>query len=329
MNTTGRLFRVGLAGTSRGAGVGAWIEGCPPGVPLEPAALQADLDRRKGGTAGTTPRVEPDLPRILTGTHQGHTTGQPLLIWLDNADPRDDGQVAARLPRPGHADLVSLQRYGGFADPRGGGAFSGRLTAALVAAGAVARTLLPEIELHARVVSVGGRDDIHGAVAEAAAQGDSLGGLLECRVCGVPPGWGEPLLDPLDARLAQLCLSIPGVRSFELGSGLAMASMFGSQANDAILDARGRTATNHAGGVNGGLSNGNPIVFRVATRPTPSIAAPQATVQLPSGRPATISSDGRHDACFALRLPVVLEAAAAIVLADFMLLARAYHPVPD
>jgi chorismate synthase len=191
----------------------------------------------------------------------------------------------------------------------------------------VARKLLPKLSIQARVDSAGGRADIDAAVAEARAAGDSLGAMLSCRIDGVPPGWGEPLMDRLDARLAQICLSIPGVRSFELGLGHALADMRGSQANDAILDPSGRTSSNNAGGVSGGLSNGNPILFRVAARPTPSIPLPQDTVDLGSGLPATIRMGGRHDTCFALRLPVVLEAAAAIVLADFALLAQAMSPV--
>lgn len=328
MNTTGRLFRVGITGTSRGPGVGTWIEGCPPGIPLDEEAFASALARRRPGRPGTTARVEPDRLRILSGLHQGHSTGQPMLLWLDNLDARSDGHDPAVLPRPGHADLVALQRYGGFADPRGGGAFSGRLTAAMVLAGVVARRVIPSVRIQARLLEVGGRADIEGAVAEAVAEGDSLGALLTCEARGVPPGWGEPLLDPIDARLAQLCLCVPGVRSFELGAGLELASMRGSQANDPILDRRGRTASNHSGGVNGGLSNGNPIVFRVATRPTPSIAKLQRSVDLTSGEQATLQLRGRHDACFALRLPEVLESVTAVVLADFALLARAGAPGP-
>ncbi len=325
MNTLGRLFRVGITGTSRGPGVGAWIEGCPPGLPMEISVIQAQLDRRRPGRDGTTARVEPDQARLLSGIHDGHSTGQPILIWIDNRDARSDGQDP-HIPRPSHADLVARQRYGGFADPRGGGAFSGRLTAALVAAGAVARALLPGVTLEASVLEVGGSSDIDAAVTQAVAAGDSVGGLLECRIEGVPPGWGEPLLDPLDGRLAQLCLCIPGVRSFEIGAGTALAGMHGSQANDPIVDATGRTASNHAGGVNGGLSNGNPIVFRAVARPTPSIPQPQRSVDLRTGTPATVHGRGRHDACFALRLPPILEAVAAIALADFALLARAAIP---
>ncbi len=322
MNTTGRLFRVGIAGTSRGPGVCAWIDGCPPGLALDLARVRDQLARRRSGAAGTTARREADEPRFLAGVHDGHSTGQPILIWLDNLDARDDARDPD-IPRPGHADLVARQRYGGFADPRGGGAFSGRLTAAWVAAGAVARAVVPQLRFEARLVEAGGRADIQAAVAEAGAAGDSIGGLIACEVRGVPPGWGEPLLDRLDGRLAQLCLSIPGVRSFELGTGRDIAAMRGSQANDAIEAAGGRTASNHAGGINGGLSNGNPIRFRVAARPTPSIALPQPSVNLRDGAPVELQGKGRHDVCFALRLPPVVEAAAAIALADFALLARA------
>lgn len=326
MNTTGRLFRVGITGSSRGPGLATWIEGCPPGLPIDPSLLEAQLARRRPGAPGTTARREPDHPRIISGVYQGRSTGQPILILIDNQDAADDGQDPSSLPRPGHADLVAVRRYGGFADPRGGGAFSGRLTAALVAAGAVARLLIPELSIGAELLQVGGRSDIADAVAEAQADGDSLGGLVRCTIQGVPMGWGEPLLDPLDARLAQLCMCIPGVRSFGIGTGRAMASMRGSQANDPILDVEGRTASNHAGGVNGGLSNGNPVVFELAARPTPSIAKPQRSVDLRDGASATVRSKGRHDACFALRLPPVVEAAAAVVLADFALLARVRSP---
>ncbi len=324
MNTTGRLFRVGLTGTSRGPGVAAWIEGCPPGLALREEHFAGELARRRGGKPGTTSRVEPDTPRILSGVHEGHTTGQPLLIWMENRDVVDDGHDPVIHPRPGHVDLVANHRYRGFQDPRGGGAFSGRLTACLVVAGVVARRLIPDVTIRAVLVRAGGSEDVHEAIRAASEEGDSLGGLLECRIEGVPMGWGEPLMDPLDARLAQVCLCIPGVRAFEIGAGFSLADMRGSEANDPLLDADGTTASNHAGGINGGLSNGNPIVFRIATRPTPSIRKEQRTVDLRTGQPTTLRLEGRHDACFALRLPAVVEAAAAVVLADFALLARSY-----
>ncbi|MFH1464356.1 MAG: chorismate synthase [Pseudomonadota bacterium] len=327
MNTTGRLFSVTLLGTSRGPGVASVVAGCPAGLPLCEEDFGPDLARRRGGQPGTTARAEPDSPRLLAGVFEGRTTGQPLVIAFENTDPGPDGPDHRLLPRPGHADLAATLKYGGFHDPRGGGAFSGRLTAGLVAAGVIAKRLLPGLLFSARVLEVGGRADVDAALAEALAAGDSLGGWLECRVAGVPAGWGEPLLDPLDGRLAQVAFSIPGIRAFEIGDGRAIAALRGSETNDPILAADGRAASNRAGGVSGGISNGNPLVFRVAARPTPSVPLAQRTVRLPGGEPATVSTAGRHDACFALRLPVVLEAAAAVVLADFARLAGALGPV--
>lgn len=321
MNTLGRLFRVTLLGTSHGPGVGVVVEGCPPGIPLSEGELEASLSRRRGGRPGTTARVEPDVPAFLSGVHRGHTTGQPLLVWFEN---RDVGPPAPPwLPRPGHADLAATLKYGGWQDPRGGGAFSGRLTVGWVAAGALASKLLHGVCIEAEVSQVGGREDLEAATLEAREAGDSVGGLIQCRATGVPAGWGEPLADPLDGRLAQAMFTIPGIRAFEVGDGFAMAALRGSQANDPILDATGRTRTEHNGGVSGGMSNGNDLVFRVAVRPTPSISLPQDTVDLLTGQPATVRSTGRNDACFALRLPVVVESMTACVLADFHLLHRA------
>jgi chorismate synthase len=328
MSATGRVLRLSLFGSSRGPGVGALLEGCPAGLPLAEADLAADLDRRRSGGPGTSARVEPDLPAILAGVHEGRTTGQPLLLWFDNAEARADDAVDRRvLPRPGHADLAAVLKYGGHVDLRGGGPFSGRITAPLVAAGAVARKLLPELTPTARVLSAGGRPDALQAASEAASDGDSVGARLECRVDGVPAGLGEPPLDPLDARLAALCLCIPGVRAFEIGDGWALADARGSEANDVPLDAAGRTRGQRSGGVSGGISNGNPLLFRVAARPTPSIAREQQTVDLATGEPAPIRCEGRNDACFGLRLPVVLEAVAALVLADFARISGRLGPV--
>lgn len=327
MSTLGRLFRVVLLGTSRGPGVGVLVEGCPAGLPLCEGDLLPALDRRRGGGPGTTARVEPDQPRFLAGLYEGRTTGQPLLLWFDNTDPGDDGPDRRVLPRPGHADLAAMARYGGFADLRGGGAFSGRLTVGLVAAGAVARKLVPELEFSAEVLEAGGRPDAVAAAVAAGAAGDSIGGWVACTVTGVPAGLGDPPLDPLDGRLAQACLCVPGVRAFEVGAGRALARMRGSEANDPILHAAGRTRTNLCGGVNGGLSNGNPLWFAVAARPTPSIALPQDSVDLRTGLPVRVRAEGRNDACFALRLPVILESVAALVLVDFLRLAGRMGPV--
>jgi chorismate synthase len=327
MSTLGHSFRVVLLGTSRGPGVGVLVEGCPAGLPLSEGDLLPALQRRRGGGPGTTARVEPDRPRFLAGLYEGRTTGQPLLIWFDHEDPGEDGPDRRVLPRPGHADLAALARYGGFADLRGGGAFSGRLTVGLVAAGAVARRLVPALGFAAEVVEAGGRTDAVAAAEEAAAAGDSVGGRVVCTVTGVPAGLGDPPMDPLDARLAWACLCIPGVRAFEIGVGWRLAALRGSEANDPILDASGRTRTNLSGGVNGGITNGNPLVFSVAARPTASIALPQDSVDLRTGLPAQVRADGRNDACFALRLPVILESVAALVLVDFLRLAGRIGPV--
>ncbi len=330
MNSFGRLFRLTLLGASHGPGVGVVIDGCPAGLELSPDDLGPALARRAAGAAGTTARREPDEPRLLAGVWQGRTTGAPLLIWFDNRDvDSSDYERLRRLPRPGHADLTARQRFGPWADTRGGGMFSGRLTAGLVAAGVVARKLLAGVDIEAELVAAGGRSDVAAAVAAAAAEQDSLGGLVACRVTGLPPGLGEPWFDALESLLAHLIFAIPGVRGLEFGAGMAAAGMRGSQANDPILDSSGRTEGNSAGGCNGGLSNGNPLELRVAFKPTATIGRPQRSVDLSTGRPAVIEAAGRHDTCFALRTPVVVESACAVVLADLLLQAQQIPRVLD
>lgn len=321
MNTFGRVLRVSILGESHGLGLGALIDGCPAGLPLAPEDFEPDLARRRAGAKGTTPRREADVPQLRTGVHQGRATGAPLLVWFDNADVRSSAyDKLAESPRPGHADLVARQKYGGFNDPRGGGHFSGRLTAALVAAGVVAKKLMPGVAIEARVTEVGGTADVERAVDEALAAKDSVGGLIECRARGVPAGLGEPFFDSAESLLAHALFSIPAVKGVEFGLGFAASARRGSQVNDEIADAQGRTRTNHAGGINGGITNGNELALRVAVKPTPSIARPQRTVNLSTGEEVELSIGGRHDACIALRAPVVVEAAVALVLADLMLL---------
>jgi chorismate synthase len=298
------------------------IDGCPAGLALAPDDLARDLARRRGGKAGTTTRVEADVPRLWSGVHDGSTTGAPILILFENRDADPSAYDAIReRPRPGHADLIARQKFGGYADHRGGGHFSGRLTVGLVAAGAIARKLLDECAIAARVTAAGGRGDPVAEATRAAAEQDSVGGLVECRASGLPAGLGEPFFDSLESALAHAALAIPGVKGIEFGAGFAAAQMRGSEHNDAILDRDGRTATNHAGGINGGISNGNELVFRIAVRPTASIGQPQRTVDLATGERTELRTTGRHDACIALRVPVVLECTTALVLADAMLLA--------
>lgn len=322
MNSFGQVFRLTLLGESHGAGVGVVVDGCPAGLELGAGDFAEDLERRRGGPPGATSRTEEDRPEFLSGLFQGRTTGAPLALWFANSQARSQDYAGLEhLPRPGHADLAARLKYGGFADPRGGGMFSGRLTVGLVAAGVVAKKLLGGIKIRARLVGAGGSDRPPEAIEAARAEGDSVGGLVACRADGVAAGLGEPWFDSIESLLSHLLFAIPGVKGVDFGAGFELAGMRGSRANDAILDADGRTATNFSGGINGGITNGNPLEFRVAFRPTPSIALPQRTVDLRTGEPAQLRVAGRHDACIALRAVPVVEAACAVVLADLMLLA--------
>lgn len=239
---------------------------------------------------------------------------------LENKDI-DSGayEQLRRTPRPGQADLAACLKYGGFNDYRGGGMFSGRLTAGLVAAGAIAKKLVAPTTVEANLIEAGGSAEIGRAIEAAVAAGDSIGGIIECRAGAVPSGLGEPLCDSVESLISHLVLSIPGVKGIEFGAGFACARMAGSEYNDEIISADGRTKTNDAGGINGGITNGNDLVFRVAVRPTASIAKSQHTVDLETGERRELTIGGRHDVCFAVRVPVIVEAATAIVLADLML----------
>lgn len=321
MNTFGRIFRLSLFGESHGETVGVLIDGCPAGLPLAAGDFAADLGRRRPGAAGTTPRRETDRPLIQSGVWKRRTTGAPILIQFQNENVRSRDYEALRdLPRPGHADFVARHKYGRFHDFRGGGRFSGRMTVALAAAGVVAKKILRGIRITAALTEAGGSSDIAKAVAEALREKDSIGGIVECRATGVPAGLGEPFFDSAESLLSHLAFAVPGVKGIEFGSGFGGSRMKGSRHNDLLLDRGGKTRSNRAGGVNGGITNGNELVFRVAVKPPSSIPGEQATVNLRTGKPATISISGRHDACFALRLPVIIESAAAVVLADLMLL---------
>ncbi|WP_306600194.1 chorismate synthase [Geothrix sp. 21YS21S-2] len=321
MNSFGRTFRMSILGESHGSCVGILLDGCPAGLFLEPGDFSADMERRRGGSApGTTPRREDDAALIQTGILGGRTTGAPILILFGNRNTDSGAYEAIKdTPRPGHADWVALKKYGGFADMRGSGHFSGRLTAGLVAAGVVAKKLLAPVRVEARLLEAGGKADIERAIQEAMAAGDSVGGLVECRVQGLPAGLGEPFFESVESLLAHGAFSIPAIKGIEFGIGFGACRLRGSQVNDPILDMEGRTATNNAGGLNGGITNGNELVFRVAVKPTSSIKAPQTTLDLRTQAPAELKVGGRHDACIALRVPVVLEAVTAAVLADLMI----------
>jgi chorismate synthase len=320
MNSFGRLFKISIFGESHGDCVGVLIDGCPAGLQLDLEEFRGDLDRRKPGLPGTTGRREEDRPLIKSGIFNDRTTGAPILIVFENQDTRSaDYEKIRHTPRPGQADFTAYEKYGGFNDYRGGGPFSGRLTAGLVAAGVIAKKLISPVKVTGKLVEAGGSADIDGAVRSAAEANDSVGGIVECTAKGLPVGLGEPFFDSVESLISHAVFSIPGIKAIEFGAGFGSGRMRGSDYNDEIINRIGMTRTNNTGGINGGITNGNDVYFRVAVRPTASISTPQRTIDLRSGEPTEISVGGRHDACIALRIPVIVEATTAIVLADLML----------
>ena len=321
MNTFGRKFRVSIFGESHGELIGVVLDGVPAGLELSEQDFEQDILRRKSGAKGTTPRVEDDKPQIVSGVFEGHTTGAPLTIVFKNKNTKSsDYELFAAMPRPGHADLTAALKWDDCQDPRGSGHFSGRLTLPVVAAGVVAKKVLQDATMlddtpfsgvEAQIVEMGDLD-------EAMREGDSVGALVECTVPDIDPGYGEPFWDSVESLIAHAIFAIPGVRGIEFGDGFDAAKMRGSEHNDPI-GPDGRPLKNGAGGVNGGITNGAPIQFRVAFKPTSSIRKAQQTFNFATGEMDTLQVPGRHDVCFALRAPVVVEAMTAIVLADLVL----------
>ena len=342
MNTFGRKFRVSIFGESHGELIGVILDGVPAGLELSEQDFEKDILRRKSGAKGTTPRIEADQPMIVSGVFEGHTTGAPLTIVFKNTNTHSsDYSLFAAMPRPGHADLTAALKWDDCQDPRGGGHFSGRLTLPIVAAGVVAKKMLSDMTMldetpcnavQACIVELGGialgdasasLDMTEGELPEAwkeaidavIKEGDSLGAVVECTVPNIDPGYGEPFWDSVESCLAHAIFAIPGVRGLEFGDGFTAAAMKGSEHNDPIGE-DGRPMKNGSGGVNGGITNGAPITFRVAFKPTASIRKAQQTYNFATGQMDTLEVPGRHDVCFALRAPVVVEAMTAIVLAD-------------
>ena len=338
MNTFGRKFRVSIFGESHGELIGVVMDGVPAGLELSEQDFEQDILRRKSGAKGTTPRIEADRPTIVSGVFEGHTTGAPLTITFKNTNTHSsDYELFAAMPRPGHADLTAALKWDDCQDPRGGGHFSGRLTLPIVAAGVVAKKIVadatmldetPCTTVEARIVEIAGQvgndvsdqaDHWQEALDQAIKEGDSLGAVIECTVPDIDPGYGEPFWDSVESLIAHAVFAIPGVRGIEFGDGFAAARMKGSEHNDPI-GPDGRPLKNGAGGVNGGITNGAPLTFRVAFKPTSSIRKAQQTFNFQTGEMDTLEVPGRHDVCFALRAPVVVEAMTAIVLADLVAL---------
>ncbi len=350
-NTFGRVFRFTTWGESHGPALGAVVDGCPPGIALTESDIQPWLDKRRPGTSRfTTQRREPDRVRILSGVFEGRTTGTPISLMIENVDQRskDYSDVAAAY-RPGHADYAYDAKYG-FRDYRGGGRSSARETAARVAAGGVARLVIPQVRIRAWVEAIGGDaidpanfDDAQidanpffcpdaaaverweAKIDAARKAGSSLGAVIACEATGVPAGWGAPIYAKLDADLAAACMSINAVKGVEIGDGFAAASLSGEQNADAMRPGEGAAPTflaNHAGGIAGGIATGQPIRLRVAFKPTSSILTPVQTISR-TGDAADIATKGRHDPCVGIRGAPVVEAMMSLVLADQALLHRA------
>jgi chorismate synthase len=310
-----------LFGTSHGPAVGVLIEDVPAGITLDMPAIAEDLRRRSGGGALTTARHEADAVEVLSGVFEGRTTGEPVCLLLRNGDVRSaDYEALKNIARPGHADYTAFVASRGFNDPRGGGSFSGRLTAPLVAAGAVAKQVLKEqyIVVKAQVVD---ENDLRERAEAAKAAGDSVGGQIHCTVTGVPAGvGGNDWQHTVESEIARHVFAIPAVKAIGFGAGESFAAMRGSEGNDEFYYEEGavKTRTNHAGGINGGITNGMPIDFTVTFRPTPSIAKEQETVNFKAGEHVTLSVPGRHDACIVLRASPAVEAAAALALCQLI-----------
>ncbi len=351
-NTFGQSVSVTLFGESHGAEIGAVLDGMAPGVPVDTALIDACLARRRPSDNLSTARREADAYRIVSGVKDGYTTGAPIAILIPNSDTRSGDYAAMTdLARPNHADYTAYCKYHGFEDSRGGGHFSGRLTAPLVALGAIAMTALSmrDITVGAHIAALGGEYDrafsldpkeeikvlktapfpvldaeagerMKACVLQAKTEGDSVGGVVECAVTGVPAGVGEPWFDAVESVLSSALFAIPAVRGVEFGDGFGICEMRGSEANDAFRMVNGRveTVTNHSGGVQGGITNGMPIVFRTAIKPTPTIAKEQDTIDFVKGENATLAARGRHDPAIVHRACPVVEAVTALVMCDVL-----------
>lgn len=322
-NTFGTRLSLKIFGASHAPTVGIIIEGVPAGIALSVSDFEHDLAARRAGARGTTPRSESDIPEI-GGLVDGLTTGAPVTVTFRNENTRSGDYSQFEVhPRPSHIDLVARRKYGPDFDLRGSGIFSGRMTVALVAAGVIAKKILPAgAAFSSEIIEIGGsrnKKEFASIIDAAIADGDSVGGVVECRAEGLPAGLGEPFFDSAESVISHLVFSIPAVKGIEFGSGFEGVKLRGSQRNDLIIDRQGTTASNNEGGINGGLTNGNPIVARVAVKPTASISRPQQTFNFEHNRTEPLVIGGRHDACIVLRARIVIEAAMAIALADLYL----------
>lgn len=325
MNSFGRIFRIHLFGESHSEFVGVCIDGVPPGIALTIDDFNEDIQKRKPLLKGTTKRIELDKPEIVSGLLNGYTTGSPLTIIFKNTEHKsEDYTQISRHFRPGHADFTAFVKYKGYNDNRGGGHFSGRLTLPIVAAGVIAKKIILPIKVEGKIVEIGGQQDYDSVIEEALKDGDSIGGIIECRATNMTAGLGEPFFDSLESLIAHAIFSIPAVKGIEFGSGFKLATMRGSEANDIFINEEGKTKTNHNGGVLGGISSGNDLYFRLAVKPTSSISKPQETFNWETKAIESLEIKGRHDACIVLRISVIVEAITACVIADSILVNNSF-----
>ena len=328
MNRFGKIFNVGIYGESHGEEIGITIDGVKPGIKIETKDFLVALEKRKPGKLGTTKRIESDTPNIVSGVFDGYTTGAPININFKNLNKRSEDYPDLKShPRPGHADYSSTIKYKGYNDIRGGGHFSGRMTLGLVAAGVIAEKHYSEnIEVEAKIIKLGELkvenmedSEVVLEIERVAMLGDSIGGVINCKIKGLKAGLGEPFFDSLESVIAHGIFSIPGVKGIEFGTGFKGCEKLGSEFNDVFVNSTGETLTNNNGGINGGISNGNEISFNVAVKPTSSIFKVQESFNFKTGSKEKLEIKGRHDAAFILRTPVVVESVVKIVMADMVL----------
>lgn len=326
MNHFGRIFQISIFGESHGEMLGVIVDGMPAGITLSKEDFLNDLRRRKAGGLGTTPRVEADEPHLNSGVFKDKTTGSPICISFLNQNTKSkDYEGLLTHPRPSHADFVANYKYKGYQDYRGGGAFSGRLTLGLVSAGVLAKKILKDVSFDTELVNLGGhtnKAEFDDVLKEASLAGDSIGGVVKITVKKMPIGLGEPYFDSLESTISHLLYSVGGVKGVSFGIGFDGVGLYGSEFNDLIVDKNGTTKTNHNGGINGGISNGNDLVITVFVKPTASIFKEQDTFDFKHNEIRTLKLEGRHDTAIILRAQVVLEACVAIALADAYLVSK-------
>lgn len=320
MNSFGRIYRIAIYGESHGPELGVIIDGCPAGIEISKECFTDDIKRRSASAYGTTARKEPDKPEIKSGVYKEKTTGAPINISFKNLNVKSEDYNFKGFHRPGHADFTAEKKFHSQNDPRGGGHFSGRLTLAMVAAGVIAKKIIHPIRISADISEIGGEKNYQDKLKKTIGEQDSLGGVISCNVKNVPIGLGEPIFNSIESNVSALLFSIPGVKAVEFGDGIKSTQMKGSEYNDTFVDSNGLTRTNHSGGINGGITNGNDINMRVYIRPTASIGKRQQTLNFKTEQIKDLTIKGRHDVCFALRVPPIVEAVTAVALADFYLL---------